>query len=207
MNRCQTYAVIVSFLALIICVNVANAQSRDKTKPTQLTSNEVSGTIGDNLADSYYYTFEAGPGEVTFTLTLETGRTGAMSVNQVWVELFNEEGRKIMYLPGLVARMPGSSKENTMQKVERITFSRRQRVMLSIFIHDENSPGGKYQLRLGGAVNANKVTSSVDSAFLDDFRIDYSKCLPKKGTLIVKMKDGSKKIIDLSEAETITVVP
>jgi hypothetical protein len=32
-------------------------------------------------------------------------------------------------------------------------------------------------------------------------------CLPKQGTLIIKMKDGSKKIIDLGEAETITVVP
>lgn len=31
-------------------------------------------------------------------------------------------------------------------------------------------------------------------------------CLPKQGTLIIKMKGGSKKIIDLSEAATITVV-
>ena len=32
-------------------------------------------------------------------------------------------------------------------------------------------------------------------------------CLPKQGTLIIKMKDGSKKIVDLSDAETVTVVP
>jgi hypothetical protein len=38
-------------------------------------------------------------------------------------------------------------------------------------------------------------------------KTDYLECLPKQGTLIVKMKDGSKKIIDLSEAETVTIVP
>ena len=39
------------------------------------------------------------------------------------------------------------------------------------------------------------------------FTFDYLKIFPKKGTMIIKMKDGSKKIIDLSEAEKITVVP
>jgi hypothetical protein len=33
------------------------------------------------------------------------------------------------------------------------------------------------------------------------------RCLPKQGTLIIRMKDGSKRVVDLSDADTFTVVP
>ena len=36
---------------------------------------------------------------------------------------------------------------------------------------------------------------------------DPSSCLPKQWTLIIKMRDGSKKIIDLAGADSITIVP
>jgi hypothetical protein len=51
------------------------------------------------------------------------------------------------------------------------------------------------------------VTATQESTSLNNKTNNLEKCLPRGGTLIIKMKDGSKKIIDLNEAETITVVP
>lgn len=45
------------------------------------------------------------------------------------------------------------------------------------------------------------------SSNVPNVNTNSANCLPKRGTLIVKMKDGSKKMIDLSEAQAITVVP
>lgn len=58
------------------------------------------------------------------------------------------------------------------------------------------------------ALSSSSQEAGVDLSFSDVLENKKTdNCLPKRGTLIIKMKDGSKKIIDLSEAETITVVP
>jgi len=52
------------------------------------------------------------------------------------------------------------------------------------------------------------VSAATDDSFASRaMNRPSADCLPKRGTLIIKMKNGSKKIIDLSEAETLTFVP
>ena len=63
----------LSFLFLTITsVGSANAQSKDRDNPTRLTSNVISGLTGPSYReDKYYFTFVAGPGELTITLSVE----------------------------------------------------------------------------------------------------------------------------------------
>jgi hypothetical protein len=92
-----------------------------------------------------------------------------------------------------------------------VTLKRRQRIILQLGHTAFSAAGGDFRLRIGGAVEfgQSKSTGGVtgETPTSTQSPTGNIKCLPAKGTLIVKMKDGSKKIIDLSEAETITVVP
>lgn len=206
MNRRQIYEIIICLLALVVLANVVNAQSKDKNNPTRLTSNKISSPIYvNNSGETFYYRFEAGPGDIIATLNVDPERRGT---NQVVVDfLLSETGKNLTTL-SVYAYYKAE------QQIQRFTLSRRQMVIMKVWFALADSQG-RYELLLAGATKIGK-SSSIDS--LEDPPIpsfssssknktDISDCLPKQGTLIIKMKDGSKKIIDLSKAETITVVP
>lgn len=160
---CCVFTTVVLLLILIASVVSANAQSKDRDNPTQLTSNLISGLINsDNLGDNYYYSFVAGPGEITITLSIEAGpKSGVFpNPNQVSFELFDENARKI------ASKSQIAFDGRTEQAIERIRLTRRQDILLRISITEGfNSGLGKYRLRLSGAVDINQNTSSTrDSA-------------------------------------------
>jgi hypothetical protein len=203
----------------------------EKYKPIPLTTNVISGELQtENSGKYHYYTFIAGPGEVTLTLSVESYQ--GSSSNTAYFTLFdnNEQwlgGGSTMSIPN----MPH-------QVVTKIYISSKQPVLLRI---TEGAFGrGKFKLAVSGAVELSRGRPTTESENLDPLlsatresisprsttddhdpllttsnepisprnRPDnLGRCLPKQGTLIIKMKDGSKKIIDLSEAETITIVP
>jgi hypothetical protein len=201
----QLCAVVVCLLALIVFANVANAQSRDRDNPTRLTSNKISSSVYvDSSKDTFYYSFEAGPGEVIATLNVDPERRGT---NQVEVEFLLSDTEKSIATLGVWTWLKAQ------QQVRRFTLSRRQTVIMKIWF-GANDNEGKYQVILDGAVKIGQDDASSKPTTVKDDPTDTLKltshipgCLPKQGTLIIKMKDGSKKIIDLSEAETITLVP
>jgi hypothetical protein len=221
MNRHQVYAVVVCFLALVVSANVANAQSKDRDNPTRLPSNEISGVIdSDSIGNSYYYSFTANRGEVSITLTVESGRQvkyGDFTLSTVSFKLFNRQGEVVV--DNGVATGPPDVKYYT----AKTNVPQRQIMVLRVEIPSgmyNNAVGGKYRIQINGAVEFHQSEATTGDPQLDEAireagrqsRISNEKagkpeCLPKQGTLIIKMKDGSKKIIDLSEAETITVVP
>jgi len=208
MNRHQIYAVVVWFLALVVSANVANAQSKDRDNPTSLTSNVISGLIDSESRGNYYfYSFMANPGEISITLTVEPGRSAKpdffsnMDRTAVGFTLFDHNAAEIAGKIVSTAISTGSQ-----QAVARVEVTRRQLLVLSINIQDGamyKTAGGKYRIRIEGAIELGQNGSPA----LSTDKPASSGCLPKQGTLIIKMKDGSKKIIDLSEAETVTVVP
>jgi hypothetical protein len=217
MNRHQLFAAFVCFLALLVSVDAANAQSKDRDNPTRLTSNMISGLVdSDSRGNYYYYSFMAGPGEVAITLTVDPGKK--VSDSGFWTgvdfSLFDRNAEKIA-----AKKVTTSERDGSQQAVARVEVTYRQLVVLSVHVQDGmlfGSVGGKYRIRIDGAVEIGQsdvpskpktgggVTFGPFSA--EDFNASPD-CLPKQGTLIIKMKDGSKKIIDLSEAETITIVP
>ena len=197
-------------LILITSVNSANAQSRDRDNPTRVTSNQISGIFStDSNGDNYHYTFVAGPGEIIITLSAEARSDNVISVS---FELFDEDAKK------LGGKIVQSYSRRTEQAVERINITRRQPMLLRIIVIASYGPGDT-ESRLGGAVSfgpdapattgaaaaAAAIRSPRDATSPSKDNVDNPECLPKKGILRVKMKDGSIRRIDLRQAEEITV--
>ena len=207
MNRRQISATIVSFLALFALVNVVKAQSRDRDNPTRLTSNVISGIVNSEVRGNYYfYSFTANPGEVVITLTVEPAKGTIKDWENyarttVGFKLSDRNATAVAEKEVISTIASGSG-----QAVARIEVTRRQSMVLSVHFTDsemDKSVGGKYRIRIEGSVELGQDGSTS----ISKDKTDSSGCLPKQGTLIIRMKDGSKKIIDLSEAENITVVP
>jgi len=209
--RRLVYITLLLLLILISSPRFSNAQSKDRDYPTWLTSNEISGELTPaNKKANYYYAFMAGPGELTITVTVESGP--GYYADSVNFELFDEDAKS------LTSKYVSSISGRSEQAVERINVTRRQRILLRLAF-DGTGPyrsPGKYRVRFGGAIDASRdeetsggtdPVSRMEAASNAQRRKESGDCLPKSGTLIIKMKDGSKKIIDLNEAETITVVP
>jgi hypothetical protein len=88
---------------------VTIARSTDRDAPTPLTSPTVVGRQGASAAVSYYFGFQAGPGEVRLTLDAKgpsAGRTIRVSVfdrdardlGNVWVVATEREERRVLRL-------------------------------------------------------------------------------------------------------------
>ena len=223
MNRPQIFAQSIDHIVCLMAVLVviaftaysANAQSTDINNPTRLTSTEISGSFdGDKQGDNYFYSFTAGPGELVITFSLKG--PGSLTTSQYSVAVLDENSKE------LGSKFITAGGGNSEQQVLRANVPRKQVVLLRIRILAMIGGGtATYRLRVSGAIALDRDTSTrVSDPLLDATRsaeelerqsqgrkTDKLECLPKQGTLIVKMKDGSKKIIDLNEAETITVVP
>jgi hypothetical protein len=204
-------------VTIVISVHSTNAQSKDRANPTRLTSNEITGVVdSENRGNFYYYSFMANSGELSITLTVDPGRkandSDFIAFTAVGFSLFDRNAEEIASKSVSAANEQGAK-----QAVARVEITRRQPVVLAVSIPAGTfykSVGGRYRIRIEGAVDlsqpgsgrsASATTDDVDAATSAASR--RGECLPKQGTLIIKMKDGSKKIIDLSEAETVTVVP
>jgi hypothetical protein len=154
----------------------------------------------------------AGPGEISITLTVEPGKrvNDSLNITAVSFSLFDQNAEKLAS-----KKVSTYDRGGTGQTVARVEVTRKQIMMLSINIPEEsnyNGVGGKYRVRLDGAVNFGQGTPSSGGSDYDEFQRQLAsrkpECLwPKKGILRVKMKDGSIKKIDLSQAEEITIRP
>jgi hypothetical protein len=160
----------------------------------------------------YYYSFVANPGELTITLTVEPGRkvndSDFIAFTAVGFNLYDRNAEEIA-----AKGVSAANDQGTKQTITRVQIDRRQSVTLGVNFPNGlyyKAVGGRYRLRISGPVD---LSPSKPTGTTDDLDVSLAinrssaDCLPKRGTLIVKMKDGSKKIIDLSEAETITLVP
>ena len=174
-------------LAFIIALSVVVlGQSTDRDNPTKLTSPEISGFVdGQNAGKQYYYSVTAGPGELVVTLDVRA----VGNHTSVEYEIFDPDARKI------AGEYVSSQKGGENRRVDRFVLSRKTSFIIRL------TPGtvwgkiesGTFRLRLSGPVDISGASSLT--------------CLPKQGTLRIKMKDGSVKEIDLKQADEITIQP
>lgn len=199
----RTRALAFLFIA-IASVGSANSQSKDKDNPTRLTSNEISGVIdSDSKGNHYYYSFMAGPGEVSITLTVEPGRElnrERFAQKAVSFTLFDRNAEALAS-KAVTTYDGGESK----QAVARVEVTRRQLMVVGISIAGGSVyyGVGKYRLRINGAVEVGVRPPPIDPTALQEQYLN--ECLPKIGILRVKMKDGSIQRINLSQAEEISI--
>ena len=70
-------------LALILALaGMASAQSSNRDRPTVLSSGEISGSLGNHNGENFY-SFTAGPGELTITVDV-TGQLGGYNFQWAW---------------------------------------------------------------------------------------------------------------------------
>jgi hypothetical protein len=144
-------SILTGLLACVVLIAVAGlaaaqAPSTDRDNPTQLTASEIKGD-GVDEKTQYFYSFTAGPGDVTITLDVKAEKSTAVS--SVDIALFSAGSKKLFSTYANPDH--GSSKH----AVETATVHGTQTLLLQV----EVSTGvSSFKIKLAGAVAINSGT-------------------------------------------------
>jgi hypothetical protein len=139
----KSLLLVASLLVLIAATCSAFAQSTDRDHPTPFTSTEIKGELNAKEIE-YFYSFTAGPGEVTLTVdvTSSDGTTGTA------FELLDADANKVLICcEGAQADSTGT----TGRDVKSIKLGKVQTVILHLTPFKYGT--GTYRVRISGAVN------------------------------------------------------
>ena len=177
------------------------AQSTRRSFPTPLRSTEVGGRAnyprptGGGYARTFYYTFAALPGEVRAEVVTNPTARGPYEYS---VSFEDERGRRLES----VALVSGGGGESRRDKT--FSVSRRTRVLMVVRLTGRFD----YEIRLGG------IEVSTGRVFEEDYTLPAPAprtggtrlSVPSRGTLVIRMRDGSTREIDLSLVSEMIVV-
>jgi hypothetical protein len=208
-SSCLIFAIIA--LILTTAAGTVRAQSTNRDNPTPLTSNEVIGSFGDpeEGTKEYFYSFTAGPGDLTITFDLKgRDRDASGSVAYELLQGNGSEGDPILCCE--FAQMGGGT---TGRSVASVKLNRRQRVIL----HLTNAiyRGGSFNARFSGtAISFNGPTNGGynDGNGRGNNNNDQGRGnrgdqleVPSTGILHIRMKNGTTQDINLSRVREVTV--
>ena len=132
---------VASLLVLIAATSSALAQSTNRDHPTPFTSDEIKGELNGKEIE-YFYSFTAGPGEVTLTVDVKSsgGTTGTA------FELLDADANKVLICcEGAQADSTGT----TGRDVKSIKLGKVQTVILHLTPFAYGT--GTYRVRISGA--------------------------------------------------------
>jgi hypothetical protein len=221
------YSVLAALAILMTAAAVSFSQSTNRDNPTAINSSEVSGnfTDPDQGAKEYFYSFTAGPGDLTLTVDLK-GRDRDSSGSMAYELLKGNASEEGPILCCEYAQMGGGT---TGRSVASVKLTRRQTVVL----HLTNSMyrGGSFNIRFSGTAAGG--TNSANGGFGNgsgggqghdnagsgnggfgsgsgggegrDRSSGDAVDVPQTGILHIRMKNGTVQDIDLSRIRSITV--
>lgn len=129
------------FIAVTLSGSAA-AQSKDRDHPTPVKANEINGEL-DASGDEYFYSFLAGPGELTIMVDVKSS-TGQALLN---FELLDRNAAAaILCCEYAQANEDGQSA----RVVKSVRLGKRQTVVLHVTIGQAGR--GTYRVRFSGAV-------------------------------------------------------
>ena len=178
---------------LFACAASATAQtvpSTDRDNPTPFASNEVRGEGTDEKTE-YFYSFTAGPGEVTLTFDVKADRNA--NLHGFDYEVFDARSRRLA--GGFLDPVRGESK----RKIEKLNVRGQQQLLLRVVTTEFVDT---YRIRLDGATT-NAAAAPTNAAAPTGNRL----CLPAAGTLVITLADGTEEQVDLSQVKSATVKP
>jgi hypothetical protein len=123
-----------------------SSPTTDIDKPTPLTSNEIRGKgVGEDI--SYYYTFNAGPGEVKVTIDGKN-KGGLLSrdfgdLPDLGVEILDLDVKRLFYVDRALSKLGE-------RKVESFQLRRRQQVIMRILLGKHTLD---YMVRVEGPID------------------------------------------------------
>jgi len=180
----KTFAGLFMLIAIAGSARAQNRESTDMDRPVRVTTNEVTGPIRTR---EIFYTLVAGPGELTMTLDLMQENTGAT----VAVTLHDKDAKQIdsFYAWSLT---------HNARQVERVSFTRRQQVFMTIAITNAGDPyRGTFRLRFAGALELPQAATATS----------VTGVASNGATMRITMKDGSVQDIDLSRVQRVIIIP
>jgi hypothetical protein len=147
-NTVQAFAKLATITAAILfvmatSVSFARAQdtpSTDRDNPTPFTSNVVTGDGVDEKTE-YFYSFNAGPGEVTITLDVKAEKGTAVS--SVDLALFDAKSKK------LVSTYANPDHGSSKRVVETVKVRGTQTLLLEVTV---STGVDNFKIKLDGAV-------------------------------------------------------
>ena len=192
-------------LALILAfAGMASAQSSDRDNPTVLSSGEISGSLDNHNGESFY-SFTAGPGELTITVDVTVNhRSDETQIGVLNFELLGRDASTSL----LCCEFAQTGDSGTGRDVKSVKLTKRQTVVL----HTTNGPvgGGTFRVRLSGAnsFSGSTVGGSYDKNDRDRNNRDGEQInVPENGILHITMKNGTSQDIDLGRVRNISVRP
>jgi hypothetical protein len=180
-----------------------------------MTTNEVKGRWSSGKAVSYYYSFEAGPGEVMVMFDFMPDR----ELQNVAAELTDAYGRGISNLDDPQGRSELSYFATTkgLRLVGRYQLKRQQKLVVKIAsVGDDDVIAGAYKIRVEGGnpsfsqqngASANQDGSTGKTIEKREPESNRSSCLPKTGNLRLVMNDGTVREINLSRVREASIKP
>ena len=142
----RSVSLALAFLLIsVVALSRSAAQSKDRDHPTPVKSNEINGEL-DASGDEYFYSFLAGPGELTLTVDVKSS-TGQALLN---FELLDKNAAAAI-LCCEFAQADGDGQ--SARVVKNVRLGKRQTVVLHVTVGKAGR--GTYRVRLsGGAVIA-----------------------------------------------------
>ena len=229
MQNKNLYAV-NSVLLLILFLSITGAvgaQSTIQSNPSAFTTNEFSGT-GPSKETIYYFSFTGGAGEVTITLDIKAKQYSTFARLEVLDAELNTLATN---------NMNAATTTGNAQSLKKITLGEKQTVLLKITLDGNLAEykitlGGAVETgnpatEAASTNNSETNTSSENTTITKNpnptptatsgskiFNLEFGKFkignfinLPKSGTLVIEMKDGTTQEINLSEVKSMTVKP
>jgi hypothetical protein len=142
MKRSRLFTPVFFLFVAVVFSRTAAAQSKDRDHPTPVKSHEINGEL-DASGDELFYSFVAGPGELTLTVDVKSS-TGQALLN---FELLDKNAASaILCCEFAQADGDGQSARN----VKSVRLAKRQLVVLHVTIGTAGR--GSYRVRLSGAV-------------------------------------------------------
>jgi hypothetical protein len=130
------------FFAAVAFAVPAGAQSTDRDHPTPVKTGEINGDL-DSSGKELFYSFFAGPGELTMTVDVKSTTGQALLTFEL---LGGDAATSILCCEYAQADGDGQSARN----VKSVTLAKRQLVILHATIGKAGV--GTYRVRLSGAV-------------------------------------------------------
>ena len=174
---------------VLVSVGTAAAQSADRDNPTRLTDTEITrNAVASNT--EYFYSFTAGPGELTITPEVTSNDFScAFSI-----DVFDARNNAVVN-----SAIIATHRNSEVGPTRSVRLPRRQSLVMRLKF-DGNA--GRYRVRLGGALDV-PSTYPVNSPPADA----PARRPSGRGTLRVEMDNGSIQEFDLDRVRQVTVRP
>jgi hypothetical protein len=187
--------VILNLIVMSIAIS-AFAQSTNQSSPTVMNSPQYIGK-GPSKETTYFFSFTGGPGEVEIKLELKAKTYSTFARLEVL-----DAGMHTM----ATLNMNAATSTGPTQEIKQIDVDEKQTVILKLTL-DSNL--ASYKIDLSGAVtwdSAGNGSGSNGSNGKLKFSSGQHINVQKKGTLIIKMNDGTTQEFDLATVESVDVL-